>query len=148
MVLARASAFWRGVRTPPIELKSFSDQAAANRYLRRLAAALVDRDALDLALPALASGKTCAEEPSTLYAVVMEPLLETGRAEEAMTAHRRGWRLAAEEETQIDQAASSHGPRRSATDDDNVGADRVRWHALLVAGLRQLVMPRPRRRRW
>jgi tetratricopeptide (TPR) repeat protein len=63
-------------------------------------------DALDLALPALASGKICAEEPSTLYAVVMEPLLETGRAEEAMTAHRRGWRLAAEEETQIDQAAT------------------------------------------
>ena len=47
MVLARASAYWRGVRTPPIELKSFSDQAAANRYLRRLAAALVDRDALE-----------------------------------------------------------------------------------------------------
>ena len=46
-ITARAVAFWRGVRTPAIELKSFSDHKKADRYLRRLAAALVDRDALE-----------------------------------------------------------------------------------------------------
>lgn len=50
-IIARANAYWRGVRTPPIELKSFpgdiNGAAHANRYLRRLAAALVDRDALE-----------------------------------------------------------------------------------------------------
>jgi len=46
-VLARASAYWRGVRTPPIELKSFGNTKDAERYLRRLAAALVDRDAVE-----------------------------------------------------------------------------------------------------
>ena len=47
LIVARAAAYWRGVRTPPIELKSFDDLNVANRYLRRLAAALVDRDALE-----------------------------------------------------------------------------------------------------
>ena len=46
-VIARASAYWRGVRTPPIELKSFSNTKDAESYLRRLAAALVDRDAVE-----------------------------------------------------------------------------------------------------
>ena len=31
------------------------------------------QDALDFAIPALASGKTCAEEPSNLYSLVVEP---------------------------------------------------------------------------
>lgn len=46
-IVARAAAYWRGVRTPPVELKSFADAHDADRYLRRLAAALVDRDALE-----------------------------------------------------------------------------------------------------
>jgi hypothetical protein len=46
-IIARANAFWRGVRTPPIELKSFTDPKKAERYLRRLAGALVDRDILE-----------------------------------------------------------------------------------------------------
>ena len=64
------------------------------------------QDALDLALPALASGKTCSEEPSTLYATVVEPLLMTGRPDDALVAHRRGWRLAADDDTQIEQAVT------------------------------------------
>lgn len=46
-ISTKAVAFWRGHRTPAIELKSFDDPALAERYLRRLAAALVDRDALE-----------------------------------------------------------------------------------------------------
>ncbi|HET7724602.1 MAG TPA: hypothetical protein VFK68_08180 [Propionibacteriaceae bacterium] len=64
------------------------------------------QDALDIALPALASGTTCQEEPSTLYATVVEPLLMTGRGDDALVAHRRGWRLAADDDTQVDQAAT------------------------------------------
>ena len=44
LTVARAVAYWRGVRTTAIELKSFSDPAKADRYLRRLAAALVDQE--------------------------------------------------------------------------------------------------------
>lgn len=62
------------------------------------------QEALDVALPALASGRTCSEEPSTLYATVVEPLLMTGRADDALVAHRRGWRLAADDDTQVEQA--------------------------------------------
>ena len=64
------------------------------------------QDSLDFALPALASGKTCSEEPSTLYATVIEPLLMTGRGDEALVAHRRGWRLAADDDTQVDQVTT------------------------------------------
>ena len=64
------------------------------------------QEALDFALPAIASGKTCSEEPSTLYALVVEPLLMTGRADEALIAHRRGWHLAADDDTQIDQVVT------------------------------------------
>lgn len=48
-IVARAAAFWRGVRTKPLILKTFAaDQRdQAERYVRRLAAALVDRDALE-----------------------------------------------------------------------------------------------------
>jgi hypothetical protein len=46
-ISAKAAGYWRGVRTPPIELMSFTDKVRADRYLRRLAAALVDRDALE-----------------------------------------------------------------------------------------------------
>jgi hypothetical protein len=49
-VLARASGYWRGVRTPALDLFVFDGEDAktrAERYLRRLAAALVDRDALE-----------------------------------------------------------------------------------------------------
>ena len=41
---AKAYAYWRGVRTPAIELKTFSNPLEADRYLRRLAAALVDQE--------------------------------------------------------------------------------------------------------
>ncbi len=64
------------------------------------------QESLDFALPALASGKTCSEEPSTLYAIVVEPLLMTGRGDDALVAHRRGWRLADDGETPIDQATT------------------------------------------
>jgi len=64
------------------------------------------QEALDFAVPALASGKTCSEEPSTLYAIVVEPLLVIGRGDEALVAHRRGWRLAADDDTQVDQAVT------------------------------------------
>jgi hypothetical protein len=46
-VVAKAVAFWRGRRMPAIDLKAFTELVAAERYLRRLAAALVDRDALE-----------------------------------------------------------------------------------------------------
>jgi hypothetical protein len=46
-VVAKAVAFWRGRRMPAIELKAFTETQHAERYLRRLAAALVDRDALE-----------------------------------------------------------------------------------------------------
>jgi hypothetical protein len=46
-VVAKAAAYWRGKRMPPIELGCFSDRDRAERYVRRLAAALVDRDALE-----------------------------------------------------------------------------------------------------
>lgn len=62
-------------------------------------------DALDFAMPALASGKTCMEEPQNLYSVIIEPLLLTGRADEAMTVQRRGWRMIADEEHLVEQAA-------------------------------------------
>jgi hypothetical protein len=50
MVLAKATAYWRGRAMPSIELKAFTGEEAtthAERYVRRLAAALVDRDALE-----------------------------------------------------------------------------------------------------
>jgi hypothetical protein len=47
LTVARAVAYWRGVRTPAIELKTFANSLEADRYLKRLAAALVDRDALE-----------------------------------------------------------------------------------------------------
>jgi hypothetical protein len=49
-VVAKAAAIWRGVRTPAIELFAFEGEdapARAERYMRRLSAALVDRDALE-----------------------------------------------------------------------------------------------------
>ena len=64
------------------------------------------QEALDFALPALASGRTCSDEPSTLYATVVEPLLMTGRADEALVAHRRGWRLTMGDDTQVDQVTT------------------------------------------
>ncbi len=63
-------------------------------------------DALDFAMPALASGKTCTEEPQNLYSLIIEPLLMTDRAEEAMTVQRRGWRMIADEEQMVLQAAT------------------------------------------
>ena len=44
--LVKATAFWRGRAMPAIELKAFAGDGAdvrATRYVRRLAAALVDR---------------------------------------------------------------------------------------------------------
>lgn len=63
------------------------------------------QDSLDFAIPAVLGGETCADEPSTLYANMVEPLLMTGRGDEALTAHRRGWRLAVEDDTQVAQTA-------------------------------------------
>ncbi len=63
-------------------------------------------DALGFAIPALASGKTCAEEPSNLYSLVLEPLLASGRADEAMNVQRRGWRMIADEEHMVEQVAT------------------------------------------
>ena len=64
------------------------------------------QDALDFAIPALASGKTCAEEPSNLYSLVVEPLLALGRGDEALTVQRRGWRMIADEEHMVEQVAT------------------------------------------
>jgi hypothetical protein len=41
-----------------------------------------------------------------LYAIVVAPLLVSGRGDEALVAHRRGWRLAADDDTQVDQAVT------------------------------------------
>ena len=49
-VVVKATAFWRGRAMPAIELKSFTGDEAdvrGTRYVRRLAGALVDRDALE-----------------------------------------------------------------------------------------------------
>ncbi len=50
VVLVKATAYWRGRPMPAIELINFTGDDAdvrATRYTRRLAAALVDRDALE-----------------------------------------------------------------------------------------------------
>jgi tetratricopeptide (TPR) repeat protein len=63
-------------------------------------------DALGFAIPALATGTTCAEEPSNLYSLVVEPLLALGRADEAMNVQRRGWRMIADQEHMVEQVAT------------------------------------------
>lgn len=50
VVTAKGTAFWRGRPLKGIELKAFAGDDAtfrAERFIRRLAAALVDRDALE-----------------------------------------------------------------------------------------------------
>ena len=79
-IVARASAYWRGVRTPPIELKSFADPGQADRYLRRLAAALVDRDAL--------------EETPPKHAIRLDPIVcKMNEEPHLLTACCYEWRL-------------------------------------------------------
>jgi tetratricopeptide (TPR) repeat protein len=50
-------------------------------------------EALAVAGPVLARDMTCAEQPRSLLTALMLPYLRTGRHDEAVDAHRRGYRL-------------------------------------------------------
>jgi hypothetical protein len=80
-VVAKAVAFWRGRRMPAIDLKAFTELVAAERYLRRLAAALVDRDAL--------------EEPTPKHAIHLDEIVcYENETPHLLTACCHDWRLA------------------------------------------------------
>ena len=53
------------------------------------------QEALDEAVPVIAGEPTCNTEPARTLATVLEPLLHQGHADQAATAHLRGWRLTA-----------------------------------------------------
>jgi SAM-dependent methyltransferase len=55
-----------------------------------------DEEALEHAAPILARKLSCAEVPHRTYGQVLLPLLRLGRTEEAADAHRRGYRLLAD----------------------------------------------------
>jgi hypothetical protein len=43
--VARAAAFWRGIRTPAIDLMAFDSEGEATHYIVRLEAALLNKGA-------------------------------------------------------------------------------------------------------
>ncbi len=63
------------------------------------------REALAAARPILKGGQCCAEVPHRTYATLLEPLLRTGRLEEAMDYHVKGYRMIARNPKFISQFA-------------------------------------------
>jgi hypothetical protein len=66
-----------------------------------------DEQAIERARPLLEGKARCEEEPHTTLALVLQPLVRLGRLEEAMTYHRKGYRLISRNRSFL-QAAAKH----------------------------------------
>jgi hypothetical protein len=65
-----------------------------------------EEEALAIACAVLAGGKSCTAVPAATYADVLRPLCRAGRVDEAWDAHRRGYRMVADDMEELDSLSS------------------------------------------
>ncbi|MCY0935018.1 tetratricopeptide repeat protein [Streptomyces sp. H34-S4] len=96
-----------------------------------------DAEALELWQPVLSGERTCAEEPHRVLATSLLPLVRLGRADEARSAHLRGYRLARGKESLL-PSVGRHIEFCALTGNESRGLEILAEHAAHVTPLANL----------